>query len=120
MISGDENLIEYTNKHKIKMNQVYLAMTIASTKFDADPLLIMSKSRKANVVAARHTVMWLMRNDMKIHVCGVGRILKRSHASVIHGVKSVNTRVVYDKRFSKMFNEVISEYKNPIYMTNNG
>jgi chromosomal replication initiation ATPase DnaA len=57
--------------------------------------LIMSRSRKAEVVEARHLAFWIIRSNDKatISLQEIAEYFKRNHASVIHGIKSIENTI---------------------------
>ena len=63
---------------------------------------MVSRSRRSNIVIARHVCMWLIRNKIvknELSLNDIGELLLRDHTSVIHGVKSIDNYIFSDSHF---------------------
>lgn len=63
---------------------------------------MVSRSRRSNIVQARHVCMWLIRNKIvnnKLSLNDIGELLLRDHTSVMHGVKSIDNYIFSDSNF---------------------
>lgn len=58
------------------------------------------KSRKYEMVWARHIAMYLMRFKLDLKLKHIEELIKRDHSSVIHGIARVNNELThpYDER----------------------
>lgn len=55
--------------------------------------VILSGDRSAPVALARQQAMWLCARDTKLSYPQIGRIMRRDHTTVIHGVRRINGMV---------------------------
>lgn len=63
--------------------------------FKIDPGLITSKSRKANLVSARQTLMYLLRRRSNLALDEIGDLLGgRDHSTVIYGVEKIEKSII--------------------------
>lgn len=67
------------------------------------------KSRRDDLVTARHLFMYMIRNNMKLTLSVIGRILGgRDHSTVIHGVQVADNWInnpLFYKRENKLIND---------------
>lgn len=94
------------------MNNVYRLVRICAEEFNTDPMKMQGKTRRQNVVFARHTAMSIMRHDLHLTYYEIGFMFNRAHSSVIHAVKSVDVMRGTDKGFTKRFDAVWEKYLN--------
>ncbi len=67
---------------------------------------IRKKSRVREVVEPRQVLMWLIKNLRKdITYKAMGELFSQDHATAMHGVKTINTAIVWDQEFreNRMF-----------------
>ncbi len=68
---------------------------------------IVAKGRKANIVAVRQLVMYLAERYARMTTGKIGlRLGGRSHATVIHAIKQVESQLAGDKDFARRVEEV--------------
>ncbi len=68
---------------------------------------ILSSTREARVVHARHTIMWICRYYTGSKLQEIADILNcKRHATVIHGVKQMDNICSYDKRFAESIHQL--------------
>jgi len=70
---------------------------------DVDPRDLTGRRRFKEITQARHITMWIMRKRMKMSYGRIGIVFGRSHATIIHAVKSIDNRLSYDKKFKEFF-----------------
>jgi chromosomal replication initiator protein len=97
------------------MNNVYRLVKICAEEFNTDPMKMQGKTRRQNVVFARHTAMSIMRHDLHLTYYEIGFMFNREHSSVIYAVKSVDTMRETDKYFTKRFESVYNKYLDDKY-----
>lgn len=74
---------------------------------------VFSKNRKANVVMVRQTIMYLAQRLTKLTASKIGLLVGgRNHATVLHAINQVRSRLDTDKVFSKQLLEVEHDLKN--------
>lgn len=65
-------------------------------EYDICPAEITSRTRRQPIAAARQLVMYLLRTTTPHTLEDIGRALDRHHATVIHGVETIERRRNYD------------------------
>lgn len=65
-------------------------------EYDICPAEITSRTRRQPVAAARQLVMYLLRTTTPLTLEDIGRSLGRHHATVIHGIDTIEGRRNYD------------------------
>ena len=100
----DDNNIKYTTEFvsnifkelKINPEKITPQRIIETTSlfYKINKNEIIGKTRKANVVAARHVSMWLVRKILDIPFMKIGKIFGgRDHSTVISSIKSINNKI---------------------------
>lgn len=72
--------------------------------FSIKPQTIYSQIRLTEIVAIRHSIMWICRRKFKMTQASIGRTLGRDHATVIHGVRSVDNWIEMSKHYPEQIN----------------
>ena len=68
-----------------------------------------SKSRARPIAEARHTAMFLLREDSGLALKQIGLLLgHRDHSTVIHGIQKVTKTLSLDPRFAALLSEIRS------------
>lgn len=80
----------------IVMNEVSCVMGVGAD-------VMMSSSRKANVVAARIIAAKILKELSCMGENEIGDVLDRDHASIQYYLKTFQTRYEYDRRFRMMY-----------------
>ena len=65
-------------------------------EYDICPTEITSRTRRQPIAAARQVVMYLLRTTTPLTLEDIGRALGRHHATVIHGVETIDRRRYHD------------------------
>ena len=75
---------------------------IVSAVCDVHRELLTSEKRQPKYVRARFMIYWLVRKFIGASLPQIGRILRRDHSSVLHGIKCVEgNRAKYEPELSK-------------------
>lgn len=75
--------------------------------FEIDKEDVLSKSRKANVVAARQVAMYLVQKHTRLSTMKIGAAIGgRNHATVLHSCQCVEQRLGTDSDFSAKIGEL--------------
>ncbi len=73
-------------------------ISVVAKYFDYRNKDLTGKSRKADLVAARHVAMYLLREELGLQLAKVGELMGgRDHTTVMHGVEKIKGEVETDK-----------------------
>jgi len=64
-------------------------------------------SREAEVVLARNIYFYLARDRTKFSLARIGKYVNRNHASVLHGIKTLEGWMSYDTEVVSLFTSVV-------------
>lgn len=68
---------------------------------------IYGRSRKANIVLARQTVMYLAQKLTNLSISRIGNLIgDRNHATVIHSINTIKDKLSIDSHFKEILNEI--------------
>ena len=87
---------------KLEKKQITLEkiQDVVSNYFNIDMKLIHSKSRKREIVQARHVTMFLSKKHTDFSYSHIGSMVgKRDHATVLHACKTIQDSLDIDKSF---------------------
>ncbi len=104
------HVINYDVVPKIITDGVQLIPHCAEL-FKINPQTIYGQVRLSEIVAIRHSIMWICRRKLKMTQAGIGRLLMRDHATVIHAVRSVDNWIEMSKHYPEqmnIFNHIIA------------
>jgi chromosomal replication initiation ATPase DnaA len=104
------HVINYDVVPKIITDGVQLIPHCAEL-FKINPQTIYGQVRLTEIVAIRHSIMWICRRKLKMTQAGIGRLLMRDHATVIHAVRSVDNWIEMSKHYPEqmnIFNHIIA------------
>jgi len=68
-------------------NPVPEVVRLASVLWNVPVSQLLSPSRKAAVVAARHPIMAVLYHEFQLTLVGIGAELDRDHTTVLHGIR---------------------------------
>ena len=90
------------NTVRIQRRQVNFEMVVeaVASHFRMSPDLIFTKTRKREISDARQVVMYLSKKLAQMPLTTIGHRLDRTHATVIHGVESIENRIGCEKQFA--------------------
>lgn len=90
------------NAVRIQRRQVNFEMVTdaVASHFRITPDLIFTKTRKREISDARQVIMYLAKKMVQMPLTTIGQKLDRSHATVIHGVECVESRMEHEKQFA--------------------
>lgn len=72
--------------------KTHAAMRQWSEACDIPLDVLLGQSREAWIVEARQGLMWVLRKRLGLSYPEIGRVMKRDHATVMHGVKAEERR----------------------------
>ncbi len=70
-------------------------------EYDLHQAALLSRTRRQPVASARQLVMYLLRHTTDLTLEAIGTTLRRHHATVIHGVETIDQRRTYDHRLDE-------------------
>ncbi|SUB76890.1 chromosomal replication initiator protein DnaA [Porphyromonas macacae] len=92
-------------KPEITMERI---QDVVTDVFHVDAGLIKDKTRRQDVVAARHAVMYLAKSYTNQSLNAIGEMLgRRNHATVLHGYNTVKDRMKVDQNFRQTMEKAI-------------
>lgn len=91
------------NKKKVNFDMI-VETTASMCNFDADE--IFSKNRTRNIADARQIIMYLTNKYTDLSSTVIGGKLGRTHATVLHGIKTVKNRIAIEKSFGELVEQI--------------
>ncbi|MBQ0117124.1 MAG: chromosomal replication initiator protein DnaA [Flavobacterium sp.] len=102
-----KSVVEKFVKNVKKEISIDYIQKIVSDYFQMDIDIIQSKSRKRDVVQARHLAMFFAKKHTKASLANIGsQIGDRDHATVLHACKAVENLITTDKNFKKYVDDI--------------
>lgn len=89
----------FTETRKITLDDIIAA---CAKHWSVTPDDIFSKSRKANIVQVRQTIMYLAQKHTKLTASRIGLLVGgRNHATVLHAIHQVESHLSTDREYSR-------------------
>ena len=83
-------------------------ITTAATRTGIPIVELIGKTRRRDIVMARHCVMWIMRKKQHMTLSMIGKVFDRDHTSVIHGITKVNDYLdTHDEVYLPIHNKIV-------------
>jgi hypothetical protein len=95
---------ELRDETDLKFN-VSNILTLVSNKTNISIPLMLSKSRKGEVVLARDYFFVICRQKTDASLSTIGRMVNRDHATVLHGEKTTRNTIQFAKEFNRLFGD---------------
>ena len=107
----DMELTRQVIKKIVKVEEIIITpdkiQNTVSSFFNINLKEINSKSRKQEIVKARHVAMFLLKRHTNYSFAHIGSLLgKRDHATVLHAVRTIENRMQVDKKFCSEMSEL--------------
>lgn len=67
---------------------------------------VLSKSRRAELILPRHTIMYLLHEVCKMSKSQIGKIFSTNHSAVIPAIKKIEQKQKNDFHFAKFLNDI--------------
>lgn len=83
-------------------------LVAVSNHFGISIASIFSRSRRGDIVAARHTCMHLVRQRLNWSTPRIGIMFDRDHATVLHAVSVIHDRLSCDTKFASAIATITS------------
>lgn len=97
-IHVSKSLKETSSNSKIKFIEDVLS--IIENEFGITVAQIKSNSRSRPIVEARHIFYYMLKNSRyEMGLTELGSVFNRAHSSVLHGIKTVNNLIDFNKEF---------------------
>ncbi len=97
-----EKRVEFTIEHIIE---------IVGTYFEISEKAIKAKTRKREVVQARHLAMYYAKSYSKKSLSTIGSAFGRDHSTVVHACKTVKNLMETDKDFRRFMEDIERQLK---------
>lgn len=105
-------MIDKLIKNTRKELSIEYIQKVVSEYFNVPIELILSKTRKREIVQARQVAMYFSKNLTKSSLTTIGaKIGGKDHATVLHACKTVNNLIDTDKRFRVQIEEIGKKLK---------
>ncbi len=72
---------------------------------------VLSKSRKAELILPRHTIMYLLHEVCKMSKSKIGKIFSTTHSTVVPAISKIKEKQKNDFHFAKFLNELRRKYE---------
>jgi chromosomal replication initiator protein len=106
------NMIDKLVKNTHKELSIDYIQKVVCDYFNIPIDLVLSKTRKREIVQARQVAMFFSKNLTKSSLATIGsRIGGKDHATVLHACKTVNNLIETDKRFRLQIEEIEKRLK---------
>lgn len=92
-----------TSKKKINFDMIVEA---TAAYYNIDPDVIFTKNRVRDIADARQIIMYLSNKHTELSSTSIGYKLARTHATVLHGIKTVENRMVVEKSMSEAIDSI--------------
>lgn len=108
---GKRLLIEKTTKYDYNIELQDIMLNICST-FNINRKLLLSPTREKQYVVARQLLMYILIKKKYGGSQHVGHLIKRTHATVLHGVKCIEGFIqIPDQCFYPKIKSILNLYK---------
>lgn len=103
-----ENRLEKQKTYKNAQQEIieHICQHFAQEKKD-----VLSKSRRAELVLPRHTIMYLLHEVCKMSKSQIGKLFSTNHSAVIPAIKKIQQKQKSDPHFAKFLTEVRRKYE---------
>jgi len=93
--------LDHTHGPRFRVLAAQICNEVA-TLFDVAPESLFEPGRPAAITLARQVAMYLLRKKTTAVLVAIGNLFHRDHGTVIHAVKSVESRRVSDPKFNSV------------------
>lgn len=89
---------------------------IIEKTFGCDKVLLRSKSRKATIVEIRQFFAAYTRNELKMYLTDIGKLLNRDHSTVVNMLKNHVNLMEYDNTYYDKWMSFLLEIQKHKYL----
>lgn len=90
-------------------NRINWIVKVVSDFYGIEIRLIFSKSRRQDIVEARHILAYCLREKYRLSFPILGRILNRDHTSIMHACENSITLIANNKEVSKLVKSILKK-----------
>ena len=109
VISSVSDLITYEASPKDTAEKI---MTVVSTRYGTTKEELKGKSKKREIVEARHVCAYLIRELTGYSLNQIGALLNRDHTTIMNSCEVTKTQMMNDPLFEKEIKDMIAEIKS--------
>lgn len=98
------------------MNLQDLIIEKATRAYDLTPRLLYEKrkQRYRYLADCRHTIYYLLRKYTQMPLMEIGKLFDQNHATVLHGIRNIDTFCKNDKYFKQKVDAIQAEIESEI------
>ncbi len=104
-------VIQYAVKVSKKKINFDMIVEATSAYYNIDPDVIFTKNRVRDIADARQIIMYLTNKHTDLSSTSIGYKLARTHATVLHGIKTVENRLEIEKGLSEAIDTIEQSLK---------
>lgn len=90
-------------------NRINLIVKVVSDFYGIEIRLIFSKSRRQDIVEARHILAYCLREKYRLSFPVLGKILNRDHTSIMHACENSITLITNNKEVNKLVKSILKK-----------
>lgn len=104
-----EAMVDVVKKPAKKSINFEMIVETTAEHFNLNPDAIFSRSRLRDIADARQVIMYLTHKHTQLSSPAIGQKLNRKHATVLHGISSIEDRLSYSKELSETISSIESD-----------
>ena len=97
-------------EHTLRRLSVKEIQEAVANKYSVTVDHILASDRTASIVTPRQLAMYIARKYTPKSLEEIAEVFKRSHATILHGVKSISSRLDVEEDLRQTLEEIISEF----------
>ena len=111
-----DEILSYQLKDLIEKEQTMRKLTVEeiqsviAKKFSVSIEQILSSERTQSIVTPRQLSMYIARKYTTKSLQEIAKLFDKSHATILHGVKSISKRLDVEEELRKTLEEIVSEF----------
>lgn len=98
------------NEQTLKKMTIEEIQSTVANKFNVKISDIVSSERTQTIVTPRQMAMYISRKYTSHSLEEIGRTFDKSHATILHGVKTIAKRIQVEPELNNMLNQILSEF----------
>jgi len=116
------HLIEFDGKMKDEETTTSAMKIISSvcTALEISYIDLLSHCRKAEIVRARHTVIYLLRDLLGLSLHNIGEIFEQDHTTILNAVRKIEGYIDVNEPYVKPLLAIRNNYIHNLKIENNG
>lgn len=98
-----EKVVGIKKEHEAKKPRPLQVISVVAKKFDFKNKELLGKSRKAELVLARHIAIYLLRDDLGLQLTKIGELMGgRDHTTIMHAADKIKDEVERDQQVREL------------------